>query len=64
MKIKKFIGGNIRDENEVVAISDIGTMLWAKANGSDAYAELVEIKDVPESGGEPETIEPIISTNA
>lgn len=57
MKIKKFIGGNIRDENEVVAISDIGTMLWAKANGSDAYAELVEIKDVPESGGEPETID-------
>lgn len=32
-------------------------MLWAKKHGANAYAELVEIKDVPESGGEPETIE-------
>lgn len=32
-------------------------MLWGKKNGTNAYAELVEIKDVPESGSEPETIE-------
>ncbi len=32
-------------------------MLWGKKNGTNAYAELVEIKDVPESGAEPETIE-------
>lgn len=32
-------------------------MLWGKRNGTNAYAELVEIKDVPESGSEPETIE-------
>ena len=32
-------------------------MLWGKKKGTNAYAELVEIKDVPESGSEPETIE-------
>lgn len=32
-------------------------MLWGKKNGTNVYAELVEIKDVPESGAEPETIE-------
>ena len=32
-------------------------MLWAKANGADAYSESVEIKDVPERGAEPETID-------
>ena len=32
-------------------------MLWGKKKSSDAYAELVEIKDVPESGAEPETID-------
>lgn len=32
-------------------------MLWGKKKNADAYTELVEIKDVPESGGEPETID-------
>lgn len=32
-------------------------MLWGKKKGTNVYAELVEIKDVPESGSEPETIE-------
>ena len=32
-------------------------MLWGKKKGVNAYSELVEIKDAPESGSEPETIE-------
>lgn len=42
---------------EIVGQSDIGIMLYAKASGANAWSELVEIKDVPESGADPEQIE-------
>lgn len=40
-----------------MAISDIGTMLYAKKSGETLYTELVEIKDAPETGSDPEQIE-------
>lgn len=43
--------------NAIVGQSDIGIMLYGKANGANAWSELVEIKDVPESGADPEQIE-------
>ena len=42
---------------DIVGQSDIGIMLYAKASGANTYTELVEIKDVPESGADPEQIE-------
>lgn len=42
---------------DIVGQSDIGIMLYAKANGASSYSELIEIKDVPESGADPEQIE-------
>lgn len=42
---------------DIVGQSDIGIMLYAKANGANSYSELIEIKDVPESGADPEQIE-------
>ena len=42
---------------DIVGQSDIGIMLYAKASGANSYTELVEIKDVPESGADPEQIE-------
>lgn len=42
---------------DIVGQSDIGIMLYAKANGTSGYSELIEIKDVPESGADPEQIE-------
>lgn len=42
---------------DIVGQSDIGIMLYAKANGANTYTELIEIKDVPESGADPEQIE-------
>ena len=42
---------------DIVGQSDIGIMMYAKANGASAYTELIEIKDVPESGADPEQIE-------
>ena len=43
--------------SDIVGQSDIGIMLYAKANGANSYSELIEIKDVPESGADPEQIE-------
>ena len=43
--------------SEIIGQSDIGIMLYAKASGGSAYSELIEIKDVPESGSDPEQIE-------
>lgn len=42
---------------EIVGQSDIGIMLYAKKSGDSKFTELVEIKDVPESGNDPEQIE-------
>ena len=42
---------------EIVGQSDIGIMLYGKKSGDNAFTELVEIKDVPESGNDPEQIE-------
>lgn len=42
---------------EIVGQSDIGIMLYAKKSGDTKFTELVEIKDVPESGNDPEQIE-------
>lgn len=42
---------------DIVGQSDIGIMLFGKANGASSYTELIEIKDVPESGADPEQIE-------
>lgn len=42
---------------DIVGQSDIGIMLYGKKNGTNSYSELVEIKDVPESGADPEQIE-------
>lgn len=43
--------------SDIVGQSDIGIMMYAKAHGASGYTELVEIKDVPESGADPEQIE-------
>lgn len=43
--------------SDIVGQSDIGIMMYAKAHGASGYAELIEIKDVPESGADPEQIE-------
>lgn len=40
----------------IVGQSDIGIMLYAKPSGG-SWSELIEIKDVPESGSDPEQIE-------
>ena len=32
-------------------------MLYGKKKGATAFTELIEIKDVPDTGSEPETIE-------
>jgi hypothetical protein len=42
---------------EIVGQSDIGIMLYGKKSGDTKFTELVEIKDVPESGNDPEQIE-------
>lgn len=42
---------------EIVGQSDIGIMLYGKKATDNAFTELVEIKDVPESGNDPEQIE-------
>lgn len=44
-------------ELEAVAYSDVGTMLYVKGGTPAQYTELVGIKSVPASGGEPATID-------
>lgn len=44
---------------DIVGQSDIGTMLWANSSASATtnFEELVEIKDTPDTGSDPEQIE-------
>ncbi len=47
-----------------MAISTYNTFLMVKATTGDTYSKVVDIKEFPDLGGEPETLETTTMTNA
>lgn len=47
-----------------MAISTYNTFLMVKAASGDTYSKVVDIKEFPDLGGEPETLETTTMTNA